>query len=120
MFQSKGMLKILWDLFPNHPLLLETSFEPLKGKPYVKKHFFGREGENVAIYGPNGEVLAKRDGEYGSFPAVYQEFVELPKDEQGRYYQAGLFFAYESCGLGYRRGQKIIDNMSKFVGHIVT
>jgi len=46
--------------------------------------------------------------------------VELPKDQQGRYYQAGLFFAYESCGLGYRRGSEIIDNMSKFVGHIVT
>ncbi len=120
MFQSKGMLKILWDLFPNHPLLLETSSQPLEGKPYVKKHFFGREGENITIYGPDGEVVAKRDGEYGSFPAIYQEFVELPKDEQGRYYQAGLFFAYESCGLGYRRGSEIIDNMSKFVGHIVT
>lgn len=32
MFQSKRMLKILWDLFPNHPLLLETSYEPLVGK----------------------------------------------------------------------------------------
>jgi len=31
LFQSKAFMKILWDLFPNHPLLLETSFEPLKG-----------------------------------------------------------------------------------------
>ena len=36
MFQSKRMLKILWDLFPNHPLLLETSYEPLHQKQ-VKK-----------------------------------------------------------------------------------
>ncbi len=119
MFQSKGMLKILWDLFPNHPLLLETAFEPLEGKPYVEKKFFGREGENITIYGPNGEILAKKDGEYGSFPSIYQEYVELPRDEEGRSYQAGLFFAYESCGLGFRRGEKIIDNMSKFVGHII-
>ncbi|MEA3290404.1 MAG: glutathionylspermidine synthase family protein, partial [Campylobacterota bacterium] len=26
LFQSKGILKVLWDLYPNHPLLLETSF----------------------------------------------------------------------------------------------
>ena len=31
-FQSKAFMKILWDLYPNHPLLLETSFEPLKKK----------------------------------------------------------------------------------------
>ena len=119
LFQSKGMLKILWDLFEGHPLLLETSFEPLRGKPYVKKPIFGREGENIEIYDEKGNLVAKKDGEYGNFPAIYQEYVELPKDDQGRIYQAGLFFAYESCGLGYRRGQKIIDNMSKFVGHII-
>ncbi|MGK0256029.1 MAG: glutathionylspermidine synthase, partial [Arcobacteraceae bacterium] len=30
LFQSKGIMKILWDLYPKHPLLLETSFEPLE------------------------------------------------------------------------------------------
>ncbi len=119
MFQSKGMLPILWELFPNHPLLLEASFEPLKGKPYVEKKVFGREGENIAIYDENGRVIAKKDGEYGSFKSVYQEFVELVKDDKGRYYQAGLFYAYESCGVGFRRGEMIIDNLSKFVGHII-
>ncbi len=120
LFQSKGMLKILWDLFPNHPLLLESSFEPLQGKPYVEKRAFGREGENIVIYDSKGEVIAKRDGEYGSFKPVYQEYVELCEDEQGRKYQAGVFFAYEACGLGFRRGDQIIDNMSKFVGHMVS
>ncbi len=119
LFQSKGILKILWDLFEGHPLLLETSFEPLEGKAYVKKPLFGREGENIEIYDANGNLIAKRDGEYGNFPVIYQEYVELPRDSQGRSYQAGLFFAYESCGLGFRRGEKIIDNMSKFVGHII-
>ncbi len=119
LFQSKGMLKILWDLFPNHPLLLESSFEPLQGKAYVEKRAFGREGENIVIYDADGEVLAKRDGEYGSFKPIYQEHVQLCADEQGRKYQAGVFFAYEACGLGFRRGGKIIDNMSKFVGHMV-
>jgi glutathionylspermidine synthase len=120
MFQSKGILKILWDLYPGHPLLLETSFEPIPGKMQVRKPLFGREGGNVAILESDGEtVVADIPGGYGNYPMVYQEYVELPQDAEGYRYQAGLFFAYESCGLGYRRGGLIIDNLSKFVGHII-
>ena len=118
LFQSKGILKILWDLYPNHPLLLETSFEPLQNKKQVQKVTFGREGENVTIYDENMEIISKKDGEYSNFNKVYQEYVEFPK-ENNEYYQAGVFFAYESCGLGYRKGSIILDNMSKFTGHIV-
>ncbi len=120
LFQSKGILKILWDLYPNHPLLLESSFEPLKGKMQVSKPFFGREGGNVAILQSDGKtVLTDMQGDYANYPMLYQEFVELPKDINGNRYQAGVFFAYESCGLGYRRGGEIIDNFAKFVGHII-
>jgi len=119
MFQSKAILKILWDLYPNHPLLLETSFEPLDGKKQVKKPFFGREGGNVEIIDSSGNIIADMDGDYGSFPSIYQEYVELPKDIEGAKYQAGLFFAYESCGVGFRKGGEIMNNMSKFVGHII-
>lgn len=45
LFQSKGMLKVLYDLFPTSPYLLETKFEPLKGKKYVSKKMFGREAQ---------------------------------------------------------------------------
>ncbi|MBD3801588.1 MAG: glutathionylspermidine synthase family protein, partial [Campylobacterales bacterium] len=38
----------------------------------------------------------------------------------GNRYQAGVFFAYEACGLGFRRGGEILDNMSKFVGHVLS
>ncbi len=119
MFQSKGLLKILWDLFPDHPLLLESSYEPLKGKMQVRKPFFGREGGSVAILESDGTVVVDLPGEYDAFPMLYQEYTELPADAEGRRYQAGLFFAYESCGLGYRRGGEIMNNLSKFVGHII-
>ena len=119
MFQSKAFMKVLWDLYPNHPLLLETSFEPLNTKAYVEKKAFGREGENTIIYDQNGTILEKKDGEYENFKSIYQEYVELPTDKEGRSYQAGVFFAYEGCGLGYRRGGKILDNFSKFVGHVI-
>lgn len=119
MFQSKGFMKILWDLFPNHPLLLETSFEPLKGKKQVEKRCFGREGANTKIINADGSVDTQTQGEYEGHKAIYQEYVEFPKDSNGNYYQAGVFFAYEGCGLGFRRGGKILNNMSKFVGHII-
>jgi len=41
------------------------------------------------------------------------------KDAAGNSYQAGVFFAYEACALGYRRGGEILDNYSKFVGHFI-
>lgn len=119
LFQSKGLLKILWDLYPNHPLLLETSFEPLKDQKQVKKPVFGREGGSVAIIDENGENIAVCEGEYGSYKMVYQSYIQLPKDMAGQNYQAGLFYAYESCGLGFRKGEEILNNMSKFVGHII-
>lgn len=116
-FQSKAFMKILWDLFPNHPLLLETSYVPLKGKKQVEKRAFGREGANTIIYDTDMSVLAKVDGEYGNFVPIYQEYVALPKDDKGEFYQAGVFFAYEGCGLGFRKGGLIMENFSKFVGH---
>jgi len=119
MFQSKAFMKILWDLYPNHPLLLETSFDPLEGKAQVEKRIFGREGANTVIVDENHKVMAETDGEYGEFGVIYQEYVELPTDDNGESYQAGVFFAYEGCGLSYRRGGLILDNYSKFVGHRV-
>jgi len=118
-FQSKAIMKILWDLYPNHPLLLETSYEPLIGKKYVEKRAFGREGANTKIINSDGSIEEETNGEYEGHKAIYQEYVEFPKDENGNFYQAGVFFAYEACALGFRRGGKILNNMSKFVGHII-
>jgi len=119
LFQCKGILKILWDLYPHHPLLLETSFEPLQGKKQVKKPVFGREGSSVSILDENENVVETAKGDYDNHKMVYQAYTELPTDAQGRSYQAGIFYAYEACGLGFRKGGKILNNMSKFVGHIV-
>ncbi|MBD3840319.1 MAG: glutathionylspermidine synthase family protein [Campylobacterales bacterium] len=119
LFQSKGMLKILWDLFPHHPLLLQTSYEPLENLKQVEKPMFGREGANVAIVNQDNSLLVKNDGPYESNKMVYQEYYEFPKDLQGQYYQAGVFYSYEACGLGLRKGNIILDNFSKFVPHIV-
>ncbi len=119
LFQSKGMLAILWQLYPDHPLLLETSFEPFASGKQVQKPIYGREGESVRILDDEGTIIEGEEGAYDNHKMIYQEYVELPRDAQGRYYQAGVFYAYEACALGYRRGGKILNNMSKFVGHMI-
>ena len=119
LFQSKGILKILYDLFPNSPYLLKTDFKPLKNIKQVEKKMFGREGANTKIYDENGNCIKKTDGEYENYKSIFQEYYEFPQDEFGNSYQAGVFFAFEGAGLGFRRGNKILDNMSKFVGHVI-
>lgn len=119
LFQSKGIMKVLYELFPDSPYLLETRYEALRGKKQVAKKMFGREGANTVIYDAAGQILKEVPGEYDRYRTIYQEFAEYPKDSQGRSYQAGVFFAWEACGLGFRRGGEILDNLSKFVGHRV-
>ena len=117
-FQSKGLLPILWQLYPDHPLLLESAFKPLSVEKQVQKPVFGREGESVRIL-ENGQVTVGNDGDYDNHKMVYQAYTPLPQDNQGSSYQAGVFFAYEACGVGFRKGGEILNNTSKFVGHII-
>jgi len=119
LFQSKGIMKILYELFPDSPYLLETSFEPLKDKKQVEKTCFGREGANTKIFEADGTLIELVEGPYDNYKKIYQEYVDFPKDNKGSKYQAGVFFAYEACGLSFRKGGEIMDNMSKFVGHII-
>jgi glutathionylspermidine synthase len=119
LFQSKGLLKYLWDLYPNHPLLLHTGFEqPTHNLGYVRKAVLGREGSDVAIYDMFGDMQEATPGEYAEQKVVYQTLAKLNEDSHGYHYQAGVFFAYEACGLGYRRNMsRIIDNQAQFIGH---
>ncbi|QJD77679.1 glutathionylspermidine synthase family protein [Spirosoma rhododendri] len=119
LFQSKHILKILWELYPNHPLLLETDAKPLSGKACVEKVIFGREGANVRVLNADGSERDAVEGDYADYPKVYQEYVDFPQDADGRRYQAGVFYAGAACGLGFRRGGAILNNTASFVGHVV-
>ncbi|KAA0991356.1 glutathionylspermidine synthase family protein [Dyadobacter aurulentus] len=119
LFQSKYILKVLWDLYPYHPLLLQTERYALPHKQSVSKVLFGREGANVSILEKGGSVLETVEGEYGSQPRIYQEYFPFPADSEGRNYQAGVFFSGEACALGLRRGGNILDNTAQFIGHVI-
>ena len=116
LFESKGMLKVLHELFPDSPYLLEASDEPLSGT-YVERRMFNKEGANTKIVDAEGNVLASTDGPYENYKALYQAYTELPKDALGNTYKTELFFAYESCALGFRQGDMITDEKSRFIGH---
>lgn len=118
LFQSKGLLAHLWDVFPHHPLLLEASFGNVPGH-HVRKPLFGREGQNVAEVQPDGSAGAAVPGEFGEQPQLYQRWAELPTDGQGRRYQAGVFWAGEACAIGFRREAGLITNLSEFVPHLL-
>src|SRR4029079_19416374 len=74
---NKGLLPLLWDLFPNHPNLVPAFFtaDPL-GETYVKKPLLSREGANVEIVTSN--LITRIPGPYGQEGWVYQTFIPLP------------------------------------------
>ncbi|QRR02005.1 glutathionylspermidine synthase family protein [Dyadobacter sandarakinus] len=119
LFQSKYILKVVWDLFPGHPLLLSADTNPVHNTKSVSKVLFGREGANVTIMDQSGSITEAVEGEYEDQPRIYQEYTNFPTDMAGSSYQAGVFYAGEACGLGFRRGGRILDNTAQFVGHIV-
>jgi glutathionylspermidine synthase len=119
LFQSKGIMPVLYQMYPDSPYLLRTAFEPLPGVEQVHKKLFGREGANMQLLDSDGEILSSTDGPYAHHKGIYQERARFAQDGNGDNYQAGVFYVWESCGLGFRRGGDILDDTSKFVGHIV-
>ena len=53
---NKGILSVLWELFPGHPNLLEASFDATHfgDRPHAKKPLYSREGANVTLHAPDG------------------------------------------------------------------
>jgi len=78
---NKAILPVLWEMFPDHPCLLESSYEltdGLRGKGYVVKPIVGRGGSNISIYDRNQELVAATSGDFESRDQIHQELFELP------------------------------------------
>lgn len=115
---SKGMLALLWELFPNHESLLETvpAAKGLDGD-HVVKPFFSREGANVSIRA-HGQVV-ETSGPYDG-PAVAQRYVELPSYDGHRAVIGSWVVGDEAAGMGVRESDGLItDNTSRFVPHLI-
>ena len=120
LLSNKGLLPILWEMFPNHPNLL-PAFEdatPL-GHSYVRKPRLSREGANVA-WVERGVVLEETPGDYGEEGHVYQALAEIP-DFHGHRPIFGVWMIDQAAaGLGIREDtRRITGNLSRFVPHYI-
>lgn len=117
---NKGILAVLWELFPNHELLLPCYFDTPSGMVnYVEKPIYSREGANVTIY-RNGEETVSVDGEYGEEGYVYQKLFNLPKFEENYAVIGSWIIGGESAGIGVRESNsEVTDNLSRFVPHLI-
>lgn len=119
LLSNKGMLPILWELFPGHPNLLPAAETPDPvGLNFVCKPKLSREGSNV-VWVENGQVLEQTGGEYGAEGFVYQALAGgRPFD--GCWPIAGVWMVdQEAAGLGFREDScRITGNLSRFVPHL--
>jgi glutathionylspermidine synthase len=147
LLSNKGILPILWQLYPNHELLLESHFDSPATNPgaprqaassltwgdstppnnltsYVRKPLMSREGANITLVRDNATV-ATTEGPYNG-PQIYQalapEAVFAKENGDQRHPILGLWMTDQSCcGLGIRESSGLItDNLSSFVPHFFT
>jgi glutathionylspermidine synthase len=127
LLSNKGILPILWELYPNHELLLESHFvdpntgwQPAPG--WVRKPMHSREGSNIVMVGMDGAKI-ETPGPYDNRMQIDQRlgpatvFPDGPNP--GRWPVIGLWMIdQECCGMGIRESAgPITDNLSSFVPH---
>ncbi len=116
----KGLLPILWELYPDHPNLLAAYFEPDKLQSFAKKPLYSREGSNIELVA-DGQLIASDDGPYGSEGYIYQDLYSLP-NINGKFPVIGSWLINgQAAGMCIREDiSKITTNMSNFVPHFFT
>jgi glutathionylspermidine synthase len=118
---NKGLLAVLWDMFPDHPSLLPAYFEDdpraaTLGAGAVRKPLLGREGVGISV----GRAAAARPGPYGAEGFVVQA-PAAPPNFSGKWPVIGSWVvAGQACGIGIREDDTpITGNTARFVPHII-
>ena len=121
---NKGILPLLWEMFPRHPNLLPAYFEDDQkarelGNSFARKPLFSREGANVAIV-VGGEAIDQDAGPYGAEGFVRQAVATLPRFAEN-YVAIGSWIAGgKPCGLSAREDMSpITKNTSRFLPHAI-
>lgn len=121
---NKGVLALLWEMFPGHPNLLPAYFEndPAAddlGRDYIRKPLLSREGDNVTVYEDGVDVFTS-DGAYGDGPFVLQELATPPLFD-GNYPVIGSWIVNgKPSGIGIREDKgPVTRNLSRFLPHAI-
>lgn len=117
LLSNKGILPILWQLYPNHDLLLEAHFDgPHAMRNYVRKPLMSREGANITLVRDHATITST-PGPYNG-PQIYQALAPEATFDQ-HHPVLGLWMIDQDCaGMGIRESTTpITDNRSSFVPH---
>ena len=124
LLSNKGILPLLWEMFPDHPNLLPAFFEDDPnaahlGTSFVRKPLFSREGANVALVS-GGVTLVTQEGPYGAEGFIRQALAPLP-NFSGQYPVLGSWLVdHAACGLSIREDENpITGNTSRFLPHAI-
>jgi glutathionylspermidine synthase len=121
LLSNKGLLPILWKLYPDHPNLLEASLSQPHDGTWARKPLLGREGANVTLHRSEGDI--ETPGEYGDEGFVYQQLAPL-KSFDGKYpvigsWSIGHREGDSAAGIGIRESDiPVTTNLSQFVPHL--
>jgi glutathionylspermidine synthase len=122
MLSNKGLLPILWELNPGHPLLLPAFLDREEIHSagitkWVEKPFFGREGAGISLV-DRTTIVATGSADQGGGPVVYQKHADLFVENQ-QHFVWGLWMIGDKCrGLSARGDNSpITGNLSRFFPH---
>jgi glutathionylspermidine synthase len=121
LLSNKGILPVLWELYPGHPNLLEARFDgPGEMESWVKKPLLGREGANITLH--RSGLDFETAGEYGDEGFIFQACAGLACCDALHTVIGSWLIGHEegsSCGIGIRESESpIITNTSRFVPHL--
>jgi len=121
---NKGILPLLWEMFPGHPNLLPAFFEDDPnaaelGASFVRKPLYSREGANVALIS-DGVTVVEQQGPYGAEGFIRQAFAPLPNFSRQYPVLGSWLIDHTPCGLSIREDENpITGNTSRFLPHAI-
>lgn len=121
---NKGILPLLWEMFPNHPNLLPAYFEDdpesaRLGSSYVRKPLYSREGANVTLIS-GGSAIDEQPGPYGAEGFIHQMMAPLPNFSDQYPVVGSWLIDRTPCGLSIREDKNpITGNTSRFLPHAI-
>ncbi len=123
---NKASLPLLWEMYPDHPNLLESYFDDgskesqkLKATGrYARKPIFSREGANVELF--NNGIHEVAEGGYGEEGYIVQALEPLPEFDGNHTVIGSWVVAGKPAGMGIREDNSAITkDSSRYIPHII-
>lgn len=122
LLSNKAMLIKLWEMFPNHPLLLESHAVAPSNGDWCKKAIHGREGSNINKFiAKDGNVLednlaqgSHKVPEYDHWGYMYQAWHDLPVYDGYRPIIGSWIIGDKACGMSIREDRNLVTGHDAF------